>query len=306
MIADGDAEEVDAYERVGNTTTLVSAGGNGAYDVGQVTATPDGLTVVFVTKEPLDSVNDTDGDVNGEYEDIYARHAGVTSLITEGSDQPIDNYNPYFSDDGTHFWFEKVEAFDPGDIDGAYDIYERSGGATTLLSPGITQPLAFRTASSDGSRVFFDTAETLFPLLDGDGTRWDAFERSAGTTTMLSVGSSGDFDAFALTASSDGSRVLMLTEDALLPTDDDGNQSDVYQRAGGVTTLNCSRRLRPHTDRRLGASRRICPERGDHRSPRSGAPEVLKDQVEKGERQMQEEGTEAARLSPVSRILVRW
>ena len=67
----------------------------------------------------------------------------------------------------------------------------------------------------------------------------DVYERAGGVTTLLSTGPAGGNGAFEApfrAASLDGSRVFFETEEALVASDNDTSQ-DVYERAGGVTTL---------------------------------------------------------------------
>ena len=80
------------------------------------------------------------------------------------------------------------------DTDTAPDVYERSGGTTTLLSTGPvggngSADATFRAASRDGSRVFFETSEQLVSA-DTDSAV-DVYERVGGTTTLLSTGPAG-------------------------------------------------------------------------------------------------------------------
>src|SRR5947207_9763916 len=70
------------------------------------------------------------------------------------------------SADGTRVFFRTDEKLVSGDTDTFIDLYERSGGATTLLSTGPnggngTVTPYFRGISADGSHVFFETSEQL-------------------------------------------------------------------------------------------------------------------------------------------------
>ena len=79
------------------------------------------------------------------------------------------------------------------------DLYDRSGGATTLLSTGPgggngALPAAYEGTSADGTRVFFSTSEAL-TAADTD-TRRDVYARDGGATELLSTGPAGGNGAF--------------------------------------------------------------------------------------------------------------
>ena len=115
-------------------------------------------------------------------------------------------------------------------------------GQTTLVS---TVPAggngafgaSFAGASTDGTRVFFETDE---PLLGADtDAQFDVYERSAGQTTLLSTGPAGGNGAFGAAISgnsADGARVFFETDESLVSADTD-TQQDAYERSGGQTTL---------------------------------------------------------------------
>ena len=72
---------------------------------------------------------------------------------------------------------------------------------------------------------------------DTDGWR-DVYQRSAGTTTLVStgaVGGNGQFDATYAGKSQDGARVFFHTDEPLEGSDVDTSQ-DVYARSGGATS----------------------------------------------------------------------
>src|SRR5207237_3442116 len=102
----------------------------------------------------------------------------------------------------------------PGDTDTKRDVYQRSGGTTTLLSTGPSGGSGdfdanFQGASTDGSRVWIGTLEPLAPT-DTD-TSFDIYERSGGTTTQVSLGptgGNGPYDSFFAGATPDGSKVF--------------------------------------------------------------------------------------------------
>jgi hypothetical protein len=144
------------------------------------------------------------------------------------------------SADGTRVFFATDEQLVPGDTDSSQDIYERSAGTTKRVSAGQVNDngafdAAFEGASADGSRVFFATDEQL--VTNDHDTFNDIYERSGGTTKLVSAGQingNGAFDANFAGASSDGARVFFHTDERLVSSDTDGVQ-DVYQRSGGTT-----------------------------------------------------------------------
>ena len=204
-----------------------------------VRASSDGSRVLLHTNEQLVS-GDTDNS-----QDIYERSGGTTTLVSQGEINGNGNFHASFagaSSDGSRVFFHTNEQLVSGDTDDSQDIYERSGGTTTLVSQGeINGNGAFDASlaagpSSDGSKVFFQTQESL---VNGDtDSSVDVYERSGGTTTWVSQGEingNGAFDAFISNASSDGSRVFLFTEEALVSSDTDG-EYDAYERSGGTTT----------------------------------------------------------------------
>jgi hypothetical protein len=65
-------------------------------------------------------------------------------------------------------FFGTAESLVATDIDGMPDTYERFAGDTTLVSTGLADlnaglPATYSAASADGTRVFFETAESLVP-----------------------------------------------------------------------------------------------------------------------------------------------
>jgi hypothetical protein len=169
LVPDDTDEYVDIYERSGGTTTRVSAGqinGNGPLGASFVGASADGSRVYFRTNEKLVNA-DTD-----TFPDIYRRTSGNTTRISAGHINGNGAFIATFagvSEDGLRAFFHTDEALVSGDTDARQDVYERSGGATTKVSPGngprSQHAATYRGASSDGSAVFFTTGERL---LTGD------------------------------------------------------------------------------------------------------------------------------------------
>ncbi len=219
----------DVYERVGAAITAISTGNaeTGAYFDG---ASADGSRVFFDTMEAL-----TGGDTDAST-DIYERAGAATTLISTGPDGGNGAFFSAFQDatsDGSKVFFHTSDSLVASDTDGAQDVYQRAAGTTTLISTGplgsnAPLPAAFKGASQDGARVFFDTPENL--VAHATGVYPDIYEREGDVTTFLStgpVGGNGDFYAFFMGASDDGSRVFLETDEALVAGDTDTSQ-DVY------------------------------------------------------------------------------
>ena len=118
----------------------------------------------------------------------------------------------------------------------------RSAGTTTLISLGPNggngvQTAFYKSNTPDGTKVFFETAESLVSG-DSDIAR-DVYQWSSGTVTRLSTGPSGgndsDFDTFYEGSSTDGTHVFMSTDEQLTSTDTDPT-TDMYERFGSTTT----------------------------------------------------------------------
>lgn len=208
-------------------------GGNGAISSQYRGASADGTRVFFQSNEQL-VATDTDTRM-----DIYERTGGVTTLLSTGPNGGNGNFNAAFSAvsaDGTRLFFRTSESLVAADADIAQDLYERAGGATTLLSTGPAgngaSVVIFDAISPDGSIVLFDTYDQL-TASDTDTSR-DVYQRAAGTTTLVSVGGP-DGDAVYAGASADRAHVYFHSDFSFAASDFDTTQ-DVYERAGGTTT----------------------------------------------------------------------
>jgi hypothetical protein len=234
---------LDVYQRATGATALVStgpAGGNGAVDAFFAGSSDGGGKVFFHTDESLVA-----GDTDSRF-DIYERDGSSTVLHSLGPSGGNSNSHDAFlrdtSADGSRVFFETSEALVAGDTDTVNDVYERSGITTSLVSTGSTSgvgvfPALYAGSSEDGLRVFFESHEPLV-VADTD-TQTDVYERSGGTTSLVSVGATGGngpLPASFSGASSDGARVFLMTDEQLYGADTDAF-SDVYERWGGGTTL---------------------------------------------------------------------
>jgi hypothetical protein len=234
---------VDVYERAGGQTTLLSTGttgGNGIFHAFFAGASADGTRVFFGTGESLVSA-DTDTAI-----DVYERAGGQTTLLSTGTTGVNGVFHASFagaSVDGTRVFVTTLESLVSADTDTYPDMYERSGGQTTLVSTGPTGgngtfDVIFAGASVDGTRVFFTTLESLVSA-DTD-TSTDVYERAGGQTMLVSTGPTGGnagLEANFGGASADGTRVFFGTADSLVSADTD-TTVDVYVPAG---RRRCSR-----------------------------------------------------------------
>jgi Ca2+-binding RTX toxin-like protein len=247
---DTDTSRYDVYQRAGGVTTLVSQP-TGVADPDTSGAflkatSDDGSRVFFETLQKL-----TAGDVDTARSDVYERAAGVTTLVSQptGVADPDTNVVSLAdtSADGSRVFFNTVQKMTADDLDsGRGDTYERAGGVTTLVSKptGVPDPdssnVNVGTASPDGSRFFFETIQKL-TADDVDTNRMDVYERAGGVTTLVTqptgVPDPNSADASFGAISTDGSRVIFATDQKLTADDTDAGRTDVYERAGGVTTL---------------------------------------------------------------------
>ena len=236
---DGDTMQQDVYERSGGSTTWVSADGDATNaDAIFGGASTDGTRVFFETNEALDP-GDDDLTV-----DVYERAGGTTTGISTDGDEEVDAQFAGASADGTRVFFETDEALG-GDGDTTTDVYEHSGGTTTGISTDgddSDYPATFAGASEDGTKVFFETEQSLVAA-DTDICDFgfdpvgcvDVYQRSAATTTGISTEDNNFSDTPFLGASADGTRVFFPASEQLVDEDDD-SAVDIYERSGGTTT----------------------------------------------------------------------
>jgi hypothetical protein len=241
QLVSGDTDSVrDIYERTAGVTTRISAGqvnGNGPNEPNVSRISTDGTRVLFTTNEQLVSA-DTDSST-----DLYERSSGTTMLVSAGQINGNGAASVFFagaSADCTRVFFLTPEQLVSADTDANLDVYQRSGGSTTLVSTGSSGngpgAVSFSGASADGTHVFFRSTDQLASG-DTDSSN-DIYDRSGGATTRVSVGlinGNGAFDASFAGTSADGSRVFFTTAEQLVIPDPDSS-TDIYERSGGTTT----------------------------------------------------------------------
>jgi len=238
---------IDVYARDldEGTTTLVTQGDAGcAPGCGNGEAVPvfrgssaDGGRAFFTTQEPLLQADQDDAT------DVYARDlpGGPTILVSDGEAEALTASFNAASADGSTVLFSTTEALDGGDVNGAVDVYEWSGGEPALLTSGTcTQGSGcganFNAATADGGAFVFTTTEQLAAADEdasadvylqqlGGGPPELASQGDAGCAPICGNGAAA---AIFSTLSADASRVLFSTAESLAAADTDAN-ADLYR-----------------------------------------------------------------------------
>ena len=247
-LVSGDTNGVrDVFVRdlLAGTTRRVSlpAGGGQANGHSYIAAiSSDGRVVAYVSE----ATNLVAGDTN-ETIDIFVRDraAGTTrrvSVATAGAQADGASIRPAISADGRFVAFESdATTLVAGDTNGATDVFvrDRIAGTTSRVSVGVggaqAQDGSFAAAvSATGRFVAFVGAASN--LVSGDTNAiQDIFvrDRSAGTTSRVSVGAGGQADAASLPPvdiSADGRHVSFLSAARNLVVGDTNDQTDVFVR----------------------------------------------------------------------------
>ena len=224
--------EPDIYEWAGGNTTLVTSGSvPGGASISHVT--PSGDHLFFYTTEP---VAPEDTDTEG---DLYIRSGGVNTLAVPGTGSAgvVVSFR-HATPDGSRFWFDTAAQLVATDNNNANDVYERSAGGTTLLSPGQgSLGVLFAGASTDGSRILVGTPAKLAP--EDTDTAHDIFELTAAGPVLISTGPDDQPGGTSVLAgvdvSPDGERVWFNTREHLVAGLPSGNY--LYERSGGSTKV---------------------------------------------------------------------
>jgi hypothetical protein len=173
--------------------------------------------------------------------DVYERSGGNTTWLSSGGNGSHNASFAAISQEGGRVFFQTTEPLVAADTDpGAGDVYERFGATTNLISQGPAggsgnHQAEFVGASTDGTRVFFQTYEQLVSA-DTDATWLDVYERNAAATTLISTGpASTNADAIPIWRgnSLDGTRAFFQTDEALTTTDTDTSW-DTYSREAPI------------------------------------------------------------------------
>ena len=191
---DNDGGSATSYERANGATNLVSAGptaGCSPIDMFFLGMSQDGLHIYFMSYEPLVSADNDSG-----RRDVYERFNGSTNLVSTGPamTNALLEATGAATPDGASVWFLTAEKLVSQDTDSSVDVYERTGGTTTLISTGSDRRQRSRERVLLGGverrrRVFFSTAEALVGA-DQDASR-DIYERRNGRRRSISTGPDG-------------------------------------------------------------------------------------------------------------------
>ncbi len=245
------AFDIYARDLTGETTTLVSQGGEGcAPTCGNSGAVPvfqgtsaNGSRVFFTTDEPMVGAD------KDTATDIYARDlpGGPTILISGGSSSTETASFSAATANGAHVFFTTAEPLVLADDDSANDVYEWSGGTLELVTSAECVSacgVSFDAVSSDAGTVLFSTSEQL-SLADTDSSS-DIYSQQTGggEPVLVSLGSgcggcgNGPADARFARASAGASHLVFTSSEVLSPEDDDA-EDDIYARdvAGEETSL---------------------------------------------------------------------
>jgi len=237
--ADQDSfQDVYEWSSASGTPTLVSTSEEGEEGEGEFTAiyagsAAEGSKVFFETSEQL-AAEDSD-----EANDVYERSGTSTVLVMPGNEEQNAIFDGA-SADGTTVLFSTREALGGGDSGEKLDVYERSGGITSLVTPGSPEfDATFAGRSNDASDVFYVTAQQL-DAADTDSNP-DIYEQSgAGPPTLISTGPAGGNGVFTPHLSAvadDGSHAFFTTQETLTEDDEAPGVTDLYDRSAAGTLL---------------------------------------------------------------------
>jgi hypothetical protein len=240
----------DVYARDGDGTLLMLSDGPSVVDPSLPAtfrgASADGSRVFIATEEAMLG-SDTDAVLDAYARDVGGSYTHVSDPPGGGTDAAIGaNFSPVaIPADGERLIFLTSESMDAADTDTARDLYARDpDGTLTLVSDGsaVDDPdldVDPEAVSPDGQRIVMESAESL-AASDTD-TVFDVYVRT-GTGPAVHVsdsqgaGADPALHAAFHAASENADRVVISTEEALLPSDGDSVR-DVYSSTiGGLVS----------------------------------------------------------------------
>ncbi len=218
------------YERVGAAAIPRATGG------GVKAFSADGSRLYFTATGPMNP-SDTDGQ-----NDVYwSESDGTMHLATGWSDAPITFVR--VSPDESRMLVTSSAQLTADDTDASTDVYIMEGEQMELVSLGSVA--ADRAWADEGlNQVVYRTWSMIDPTDTTDGNdlyRWDSSHPGEAELLTKGVGSSNQSTVDLV--STDGSRIIFETPEAVLPDDVATGWPDLYEWHDGVIT-----NLTPATD----------------------------------------------------------
>lgn len=208
-------------------------------------ATPDGSAAFIVTAQQLTN-DDTDPSPNLYRYDVADR--SLTRLSAAPPGVEADVRAPVLSsEDGQLVYFIASGELVPGQgVPGTPSLYLSDHGTLRFVAPAEGIELRNAEISTDGSVLVFATVAKLLPNASGAGVELYRYDANTGTLTLVSENKGGSGDGAsgvtfgtegnlpALQAgemrwmSADGSRIVFMTSESLLP-EDLNTTPDIYE-----------------------------------------------------------------------------
>ena len=242
--------DVFVHNRTTGVTERVSVdsgGGEGNMDSADPSISSDGRYVAFASQ----ASNLVAGDTNGSWDVfVHDRDTGTTSrasVASGGAQGGDDSWYPAISGDGDYVAFESLATnLVAGDSNGVWDVFVRNlaTGATSRVSVSSASEQAGD--SSYGAAISSDGQYVVFASLAGDLSASDTTvssdifvrDRTAGTTSLVSVdsgGDQGDSHSYSPTISGDGLVVAFVSEADDLVAGDTNGQPDAFANEGLIS-----------------------------------------------------------------------
>jgi hypothetical protein len=210
-------------------------------------ASDDGSRMVFVTAEALTAVTDTD-----TVGDVYRRNGdgSLSHMSDSTADAPFaaEVFRDAVPADGGRVTIVTQESHDDDDDDSAQDAYAREiTGILTLVSDGAglddERSVDAVAVSSDGQVIALRTSAQLSADDTDDTLDVYAVTGSAAPVVVSDAPGGGpdpDVEASYLALAEDGGRIVLETDEPLLPASDTDTRTDVYAAtpAGSLTLLS--------------------------------------------------------------------